>query len=177
MTHKGFNSCSLVRLKAKLDCSGGDNLITNARVTVTRKIQLKLLIAHACNPIVPFRIERREPRFCREILQTLLPRSGDVIHPLLWRGSGYETNWMHPSRTKLYQSTAVAQLICLNMPLRDANIGYWVPTCSSLPTGVLVDHSRIPRPRFPTAAGGLHYIRSCWESGSGYETRLTTGVT
>ena len=25
------------------------------------------------------------------ILQTLLPRSGDVIHPLLWRGSGYET--------------------------------------------------------------------------------------
>ena len=21
----------------------------------------------------------------------LLPRSGDVIHPLLWRGSGYET--------------------------------------------------------------------------------------
>ena len=67
-------------------------MITNARVTVTRKIQLKSLIAHACNPIVPFRIERREPRFCREILQTLLPRSGDVIHPLLWRGSGYETN-------------------------------------------------------------------------------------
>ena len=65
-------------------------MITNARVTVTRKIQLKPLIAHACNPIVPFRIERREPRFCREIL--LLPRSGDVIHPLLWRGSGYETN-------------------------------------------------------------------------------------
>ena len=60
-------------------------------MTVTRKIQLKPLIAHACNPIVPFRIERREPRFCREILQTLLPRSGDVIHPLLWRGSGYET--------------------------------------------------------------------------------------
>ena len=66
-------------------------MITNARVTVTRKIQLKSLIAHACNPIVPFRIERREPRFCREILQTLLPRSGDVIHPLLWCGSGYET--------------------------------------------------------------------------------------
>ena len=64
-------------------------MITNARVTVTRKIQLKPLIAHACNPIVPFRIERREPRFCREIL---LPRSGDVIHPLLWRGSGYETS-------------------------------------------------------------------------------------
>ena len=37
--------------------------------------------------------------------------------------------------------------------------------------------SLVPRPRFPTAAGGLHHryvviTRSYWESGSGYETTI-----
>ena len=71
-------------------------------MTVRRKIQLKSLIAHARNPIGTFRFERHWPRFCREILQTLLPRSGDVIHPLLWRGSGYETT--HPPPPPLFVS-------------------------------------------------------------------------
>ena len=100
-------------------------------MTVTRKIQLKSLIAHARNPIVPFRFERRWPRFCREIL---LPRSGDVIHPLLWRGSGYETTlWGRCGSPDIYIWGSLGTRLLLDGPARYApDLGVCVlgPACS-----------------------------------------------